>query len=120
MFVRLSLAAILMAGASVPAIAATSAPAAPLEAQANAFLGKSVMTESSAAAIAARCDEAIALATNIRRTLEMRKGPASMKVDFQLYDTLSLVLSDAGNEMYLITQTNTHKDVRDAAEVCVP
>ncbi|MGZ3305054.1 MAG: M3 family metallopeptidase, partial [Asticcacaulis sp.] len=47
-------------------------------------------------------------------------GPASMKVDFQLYDTLSLVLSDAGNEMYLITQTNTHKDVRDAAEVCVP
>ncbi len=115
---HLSLAAVLMAGVAMPAFAA--APAAPTEAEATAFLAKSVMTETSAAAIAARCDAGIALVNREKAALEARKGPATLKGDYQAFDTLSLVLGDVGNEMYLISQSAPAKAVRDAAEACVP
>ncbi len=125
MRVRLSLAAALLAGVAMPAYAAPNvhaktAAAPSIETQASAFLARSMMTETSPAAIAARCDTAIALATRAKTALEGRKGPATLKGDFQAYDTLQLVLGDAGNEMGLIMQVAPDKAVRDAAETCVP
>ncbi len=118
MFVRLSLAAVLLAGTALPAFAADTA--APTESEATAFLAKSMMTETSPDAITARCDAAIDLANREKAALEARKGPATMKRDFQAYDTLQLVIGDVSSEMGLILEVSPIKGVRDAAEACVP
>lgn len=101
-------------------ISAVGAAAAnlPQDRAAAAFLGESVLTVTTAAAITARCDAASALVTDERKALEARKGRATMRRDFQAYDTLSLVLNDAGSEMGLVLQTSPQKEVRDAAEAC--
>ena len=120
---RLTFAAALLASTALastvlalPADAATS----DLDAKANAFLAVSILTQTDPAAIATRCDTAMALATEERTALEARSGPSAMATDFAAFDTLSLVLSDSSNEMYLISETSPIKAVRDAAEACVP
>ena len=119
MFIRVSLAAFLLATTAIPAYAAkTTAPSS--DAQATAFLAKSILTATTAAEINTRCDAGIALAKKEQAALEARKGPATLKGDYQAYDTLTLVAGDVGNEMYLVSETSPSKDVRDAAEACVP
>ncbi len=118
MFIRLSLAAALLAGTALPAYAANTT--APTEAEATAFLAKSMMTETSPDAIMARCDAAVDLVTREKTALEAHTGPATLKKDFQAYDTLQLVMNDAGSEMGLILQVSPIKAVRDAAEACAP
>jgi thimet oligopeptidase len=118
MFIRISLAAALLAGTAVPAFAA--AATAPTEAEATAFLARSMTTETSPDAINARCDAAIDLANREKAALEAHKGAATLKRDFQAYDTLQLVMGDVSNEMGLIMQVSPVKAVRDAAEACVP
>lgn len=91
-----------------------------IDAEANAFLKASILTATDKGAIDARCQAALDLGNKAKTALEARKGPASVKGDFQAYDTLNLVVGDASNEMYLVSETNTSKDVRDAAEACLP
>ena len=124
---RLTLAAALLAGAAIPAWATakvTAKPAAPvvspLDAEATKFLTGTVLNAKTAAEINTQCDAILALAKKEKTALETRKGPATMKGDFALYDTLNLVLGDGGSEIYLVSETNTSKDVRDAAEACEP
>ena len=120
--IRLTLAAVLLAGTAASAYAAPKAKPAlpPLDAEANAFLATSLVTETSPAAVTARCDAGLALGTKAEKALEARKGPATLAGDYKAYDTLNLVVGDAANEMYLLSQTSTVKEVRDAAEACLP
>ncbi len=90
------------------------------DAEANTFLSTSVASLMTADAVKARCDAALALATKEKAALESRSGPATLKADFAAFDTLNLVLGDAGNDLYLVSETNTDKSVRDAAEACLP
>ncbi|WP_443748863.1 M3 family metallopeptidase [Asticcacaulis solisilvae] len=119
---RLTLAAVLLAGTAASAYAAPKAKPAvsPLDAEANAFLAQLPVTETSPAAITARCDAALALGTKAEKALEARKGAATIAGDYKSYDTLNLIVGDANNEMYLVSQTSTVKEVRDAAEACLP
>ncbi len=98
-------------------IAAEAAPRT-REPAAAAFLRQSVLTATAAGEIEARCDAAIQLVGKERKALEIRKGRASMRSDFQAFDTLSLVLGDASSEMGLVLQTAPAKQVREAAEAC--
>ena len=120
--IRLTLAAVLLAGTAASAYAAPKAKPAlpPLDAEANAFLATSLVTETSPGAVTARCDAGLALGTKAEKALEARKGPATLAGDYKAYDTLNLVVGDAANEMYLLSQTSTVKEVRDAAEACLP
>ena len=119
MFVRISLAAALLASVAMPAMAAkTAAPS--LDSEITAFLGKSVVNSTTAAEINARCDAGIALTKKAQAALEARKGPATLKGDYQAFDSLNLLAGDVGNEMYLVSETSPSKDVRDAAEACLP
>lgn len=85
---------------------------------AAAFLRQSVLTATSATDVEARCDAAIGLVGIERKALEARTGQASLRGDFQAFDTLSLVLGDASSEMGLVLETNPSKAVREAAEAC--
>ncbi|ESQ74146.1 M3 family metallopeptidase [Asticcacaulis sp. AC402] len=111
---KLTFATLLLAGASTAAIAGT------LEQDVAAFLKPTFVTETSAAAIDDRCAANIELATRVKTELESHTGPASLARDFEMFDTLSLVLGDGGSEMYLISQSSASKEVRTAAEACVP
>ncbi|ESQ87213.1 hypothetical protein ABAC460_20800 [Asticcacaulis sp. AC460] len=111
---KLTLAAVLLSGASSAVLADT------LEQEAQTFLKPTFVTETSAAAIDARCAATIDYATRARTELESHTGPASLDKDFQLFDALSLVLGDGSSEMYLISQSSASKDIRTAAEACVP
>jgi thimet oligopeptidase len=112
------LAAVLLAGAAMPAYAASGKISS--DAEATAFLAKSITTATTAAEIGARCEAGVALARKEQTALEARKVPATLKGDYQAFDTINLVMGDVGNEMYLVSETNTSKDVRDAAEACLP
>ncbi|MDI7776254.1 M3 family metallopeptidase [Asticcacaulis sp. EMRT-3] len=92
----------------------------PLDKAVDAFLSQSVLTATDRATIDARCQSALDLATQAKAALEARTGPATLKDDFAAYDTLNLILGDASNELYLVSETNVSKDVRDAAEACIP
>lgn len=111
---RLAVAACLAASA-LPAHAATAT-----DAKVDALLKTVPVTETSPVAIAARCDGVLALGAAAKTELEARKGPATVKGDLAAFDTLMLVVGDGSNEMYLISQTSTAKDARDAAEACIP
>jgi thimet oligopeptidase len=113
------LAAALLASTAMPAFAAkTAAPS--LESEITGFLAKSIVNAGTAADINARCDAGIALSQKAQAALEARKGPATLKGDYQAFDSLNLLTGDIGNEMYLVSQTSPSKDVREAAEACVP
>ncbi len=114
---KLTFAVVLMGTASVPALAQA---ATALDAEADAYLKPLAVTETSAAAIDARCQATLAMATKAKAALEGRTGPATIADDFAAYDTLSLVLSDGSSELYLVSQTSPEKAVRDAAEACIP
>ena len=114
---KLSLATVLMISTSAPALAMASSV---LDAQADAYLKPLVVTETSAAAIDARCTATLDLATAAKAELESHTGPATIANDFTAYDTLSLVLGDGSSELYLVSQTSPLKEVRDAAEACIP
>ncbi len=120
--IRLTLAACLLAGTAASAYGAPKAKPAvsPLDAEVNTFLATSLVTETSPAAVTARCEAGLALGTKAEKAMEARKGPATMAGDYKAYDTLTLVVGDASNEMYLLSQTSTVKEVRDAAEACLP
>ncbi len=120
--IRLTLAAVLLAGGATSVHAATKARPAvsAIDAEADAFLARVPITETSAAAIKARCDAGLALGARAQKALEARKGPATIAGDYKAYDTLNLIVGDASNEMYLVSQTSPVKAVRDAAEACLP
>ena len=110
--------AVLIAGSilsSGPAFAGAATDAA-----ANAQLKESILTTTSAAAINARCEAVLALGEKAKAELEAMKGPATLAADFAAFDTLQLVLGDGGQEIYLVSQTSPVKEVREAAEACVP
>jgi thimet oligopeptidase len=110
--------AALLTSALVSASPAFAAPET--DAEVDALLKASPLTEVAPAAIAARCDTILALASKAKTQLEARKGPATLKDDFAAYDTLQLGLGDGSSEMYLISQVSPWKAVREAAEACVP
>ena len=112
------LAAALVAGAVLSAHPAVSATRT--DADVDALLKTLPVTESSATAIAARCDGIYALSNRAKTELEARKGAATIKDDFAAFDTLMLGLGDGFSEMYLISQTSTSKEARAAAEACIP
>jgi thimet oligopeptidase len=91
-----------------------------IDAEADAFLKQSVLTATDKAVIDARCRAALDLGGKAKADLESHTGPATAAGDFQAFDTLSLIVGDASNELYLVSETNTSKDVRDAAEACLP
>ncbi len=106
----------MLVAAGLPGIVSASPPrkaAFPTE----QFLARLPLTETTAAPIKARCNEAIALAASEQRALEMRRGPATI-ADFRAYDELELLVGDLGSEMYLISQVSPVKVVREAAETC--
>lgn len=98
-----------------PAMAATATAT-----DVDALLKNLPVAETSATAIAARCDGIYTLSNRAKTELEARKGPATVKDDFAAFDTLLLGLGDGYGEMYLISQTSTSKEVREAAEACIP
>jgi len=110
------IAATLLAGTSFSAQAATT----PIDTETNSFLSTLPITGMTAETIAKRCDETLALAAKAKAALESRKGKASIDTDFAAYDTLSLILGDGSSEMYLISETSPVKEVRAAAEACLP
>ena len=121
--VTLSLAAALMATTALSAQAATAhhAAATPsLDKRIDAWLAGDTLNATTAAEVNARCDSALKIATDAKTALEARKGPATVKGDYAAYDSLQLILGDAGSEIYLVTQSSPSKDVRDAANACVP
>ena len=114
---RLHIAATLLAGAlfTSPAIAVTQT-----DADVDALLKTLPVAEASATAIAARCDDIYNLSNRAKTEIEARKGPATIKDDFAAFDTLLLGLGDGFGEMYLVSQTSTSKEAREAAEACIP
>ena len=114
---RLHIAATLLAGAlfTSPAIAVTRT-----DADVDALLKTLPVAEASATAIAARCDDIYNLSNRAKTEIEARKGPATIKDDFAAFDTLLLGLGDGFGEMYLVSQTSTSKEAREAAEACIP
>jgi thimet oligopeptidase len=111
----------LLAASLATLSAGTAGAAAParLDQDANAFLATVPLT-ASAAGIGKRCRETLALAGKARKALEGRKGPATIEGDFASFDTLNLVLDDGRNEMGLIAETSPVKEVRAAADACLP
>lgn len=114
---RLPLAACLMAATlfSAPAFAAPSSAT-----EVDAFLKSLPIADTTAQAIGQRCDAILALGGKVRTELESRKGPATIAGDFAAFDTLMLVMGDGMNELYLVSQTSTVKENREAAEACIP
>lgn len=110
---RLPLVAALLASAA-------TAQAAPLDAEVTEFLKPLPSALTSAAQVTARCDAALALGGKAKAALEAHKGKATIKADFQAFDTLSLIVGDVASEMYLVSESNPAKDIRAAAEACVP
>lgn len=115
----LSLTLALLAVAPLGAQAAASAQA-DIDKAVTQYLATLPLTMSTAKEVAQRCDDTLALTAKARAALEARSGPATMADDFQAFDTLQLVLGDGANEMYLMSQTSTQPDIRQAAEACVP
>ncbi len=111
---RLALIALLMGST------AHAAPATPPSlADVRGLLDPLPLTLTSAAAVDARCTDTLALATRAKAALEARTGKANIADDFTAYDHLSLILTDGGSEMSLISETSPDAAVRDAAEACV-
>lgn len=127
-FATMKLATMKLAATALAAAAVSAAPifagsafaASPIDGAADAFLRQSILTATGKAAIDARCQAALDLGNKAKTELEGHTGPATVAGDFQAFDTLSLIVGDASNEMYLVSETNTSKDVRDAAEACLP
>ena len=117
----LSLATLLMATTALCGVssAAHAAPSA-LDKKIDAWLAGDTLNAQTAAEISARCDAALAIGTEAKAALEARKGPATLKGDYAAYDSLELILGDASSEIYLVTQSSPIKEVRDAANDCVP
>jgi thimet oligopeptidase len=115
---HLSLAAALLAGTSFSARAAP--PPTRIDREVTDFLGTLPLVMTSAEAVNQRCDATLALAAKSRAELEARTGKASIDADFTAFDTLSLILGDGGSEMQLISETSPIRDVRAAAEACLP
>ena len=113
---RLTFTAALLASTALSVQAAPTA----LDNEVTAYLKIFPDTKTTAAAISARCDATLALSTEARTALEMRKGPATIAEDFTGFDTLLMVLGDGSNEMYLFSETSPVKEVRDAAQACIP
>ncbi len=90
-----------------------------LDQDANAFLATVPLT-APAEGISRRCKQTLALAKRARKALEARKGPAAVETDFAAFDTLNLVLDDGRSEMGLIAETSPVKEVRAAADACLP
>ena len=114
---RLRLAVLLTSAlvSASPALAATAT-----DTQVDALLKTLPVAEVSPATVAARCDAILSLSTKAKAELEARKGPATLKDDFAAYDTLLLGLGDGSSELYLVSQVSPSKDVRAAAEACIP
>jgi thimet oligopeptidase len=112
----LSLTLALLAAAPLGARAAQ----ADLDKEVTQYLATLPLTMSTAKEVAQRCDDTLALTAKARAALEGRTGPATMADDFQAFDTLQLVLGDGSSEMYLMSQTSTQPEIRQAAEACVP
>ena len=91
-----------------------------LDGRVNTYLADVPLAVTTAAQVDARCQTALSLAQHARTRLEARTGPATMKGDFAAYDTLSLLLTDAGNDMGVIALSSPIEAVRTAAEACTP
>ncbi|MGN6208056.1 M3 family metallopeptidase [Asticcacaulis sp.] len=115
---HLSFAAALLAGTAIPAHV-FAAPTA-LDNEVTAYLKPLPLTLTTPQAVNARCDATLALAAKAETALEARTGQATIADDFAAFDSLSLILSDGGSEMYLISETSPLKPVRDAAQDCIP
>ena len=115
---HLSLVAALLAGAAIP-VHVLAAPTA-LDNEVTDYLKPLPLTMATPEAVGARCDATLALAAKAETALEARTGKATIAGDFAAFDTLSLILSDGGSEMYLISETSPLKPVRDAAQACIP
>ncbi len=114
--ITLSLAAALMATTALSGHAADLTT----DQKIDAWLAGDTLNAATAADIDARCTSALAIATEARTALEARTGPATMADDYAAYDSLELMLGDASSEIYLVTQSSPVKEVRDAANDCVP
>jgi len=115
---HLSFVAALLAGAAIP-VHVLAAPTA-LDKEVTDYLRPLPLTMTTPEAVNARCDTTLALAAKAETALEARTGKATIDGDFAAFDTLSLILSDGGSEMYLISETSPLKPVRDAAQACIP
>ncbi len=111
----LTLAAMLMATTALSARADGA-----LDQQIDAWLAGDTLNATTAAEVDARCDAALKIGADAKAALEARTGPATLKDDYAAYDSLELIIGDAGSEIYLVTQSSPIKEVRDAANACVP
>ena len=98
-------------------VASAAVPQAQLDS--DAFLAQLDLDPADVAAVDARCGVADTLATRLKADLAERTGPATIDADFRSFDALSNLVSGAAGTMYFISQTNTDKPVRDAAQACV-
>ncbi len=100
--ITLSLAAALMATTALSGHAADLT----IDQKIDAWLAGDTLNAATAADIDARCTSALAIATEAKAALEARTGPATMADDYAAYDSLELILGDAGSEIYLVTQSS--------------
>jgi thimet oligopeptidase len=110
-------ASLLLAGTALSAGGAYAAT--PIDTQVTDYLKTLALLPVSVKDVDDRCARTLSLSTQAQTTLEARKGPATIKGDMAAFDTLTLIIGDGVNEMYLVSETNTSADIRAAAEACV-
>jgi thimet oligopeptidase len=91
----------------------------PVDTEVTDYLKTLALLPVSARAVDERCTNTLTLSTKSQKALEIRKGPATIKGDLAAFDTMSLMIGDGLNEMYLVSETNAAADIRAAAEACV-
>lgn len=109
--VRLPLVATLLAGTA-------HAAAPPTTADVDRFLSTPLIAPASVADVETHCRQSLSMIALARQGIEARKGPATIAGDYAAYDALVLLLSGAGNETNLMSETNPDKAIRDAAQAC--
>ena len=114
---RLSLALLLTSTilAAPPALAASTAAA-----EVDALLKTLPVAETAPQAIAARCDAVLSVAGKAKAEMIARTGPASVATDLAAFDTLMLAVADGLGDFYVVSETNPSKEVRAAAQACIP
>jgi len=105
---------------SLGLLLALAAGPSSLDNRVDTYLATVPMTVRTAEEVNLRCETALDLAHAAKTQLEGRTGKATMRVDFAAFDTLSLILSDASNDMSGIAQSNPDASVRNAADTCAP
>ena len=107
-----------VAAALLAAISSSALAAPPIEAQRRAFIDSLQVAPADGAAFDARCESAVALARTLLGALEGRKGPASIRSDFDAYDGLVHLTKTAQVEAILVSETNPSAQLREAATAC--